>query len=216
MQYFDHSTTAASDDKVLALRLECGGAAVDAYWAILEQIHRDETPLVFFGNQHVTKSVSHRLCTTEKQLEEWVSRMLEIGLLSRDVENHDAITSKRAAKNIESYQEKRETARQNGKKGGRKPTRKPKANQAGSEQETNAETGRKANKTKQRYGLPNGNPIPSGEGGADAGEPAPPPPVCSCGAAMEPTNSYTPNRTARYWSCPSCGESVAVRGGADA
>ena len=30
--YFDHSTTAATDPKVMQLRLEMGGAAVDAYW----------------------------------------------------------------------------------------------------------------------------------------------------------------------------------------
>lgn len=40
--YFDHSTTAATDPKVMQLRLEMGGAAVDAYWYLLEQMHRDE------------------------------------------------------------------------------------------------------------------------------------------------------------------------------
>ena len=68
MEYFNHDSAAGGDDKIIALRLECGGAAVDAYWVVLEQIYRDETALDIFGNQHVLRSVCHRLATDAETL----------------------------------------------------------------------------------------------------------------------------------------------------
>lgn len=148
MLYFDHDTSAGADDKIVALRLECGGAAVDAYWALIEQIYRDETDLDIFGNQHVTKSVSHRLCTDENTLLAYISAMLDIGLLDKDDES-GKIYSQRARDNIEKYRAKKETARQNGAKGGRKPNvtkSVSKKNQVGSSSETKA----LANKRKEK------------------------------------------------------------------
>lgn len=155
MEYFNHDTTAGGDDKIIALRLECGGAAVDAYWVILEQIYRDETELDFFGNQHLTRSVCHRLATDEKTLKTWISSMLEIGLLESNEKNGGAVYSERAFSNIQAYKLKVETARQNGKKGGRKPTKKPKENQSQNRKETDAKTDVKANKIKENkdFGL---------------------------------------------------------------
>lgn len=212
MQYFDHSTTAASDDKVLTLRMDHGGAAVDAYWAILEQIYNDESAC----KAGAKRALSHRLCTTPEQLETWISAMLELGLLETDADNPDSITSERAMGNIRRYQEKCETARQNASKRGTRSGGKAGAKRALKNTSTTAEPPAD-NKTKQNKGIDchKGNQIPCAADGAAAGEPAPPSaPVCGCGTPMEPTNSYAPNRTARYWSCPSCGESVAVRGDA--
>ena len=127
MRYFDHDTSASDDDKIMALRIECGGAAVDAYWAVLELMYRDETDLVFSENQPKTKALTHRLCVGFDQLRTWVSAMVSVGLLEvvsateNDVENSTVYRSPRAASNIENYSAKKETARQNGKKGGRKP-----------------------------------------------------------------------------------------------
>lgn len=150
MKYFDHDTTAGGDDKIISLRLECGGAAVDAYWVILEQLYRDETPLDILGNQHVNRSVCHRLATDSETLKTWIFAMLEIGLLEKAVENDTSIHSPRATENIKAYRDKCETARQNGKKGGRKPTKKPKANQDGNQTLTDAETKGQANKRKEK------------------------------------------------------------------
>ena len=176
MEYFNHDTAAGVDDKIIALRLECGGAAVDAYWVILEQLYRDETALVFFGNRHLTRSVCHRLAVDEETLKTWVLAMLEIGLLERTVENPDAIHSSRATENINAYRQKAETARQNGKKGGRKPTEKPKANQRGNRTLTDDETQGKANKIKENKGIDThkGYQIPNAEGVAAAVKTAPP------------------------------------------
>lgn len=146
MQYFEHSSTASSDDKIIALRLEHGGAAVDAYWVIIEHIYREESELVFFGNRYANLSLCHRLNTTPDALETWIASMLDIGLLERDVENPNALVSVRAMENIAAYREKCETARQNGKKGGRKPTQKPDASQTLSDGLANK---LKQNKTKQ-------------------------------------------------------------------
>ena len=135
MRYFDHDTSASDDDKIMALRIDCGGAAVDAYWAVLEKIYRDESPLVLSENQPGTKALTHRLCVGFDQLKTWCMEMVDVGLLVEKDEWEDALglgendeehviilTSERAIDNINSYNEKRETARQNGKRGGRKPT----------------------------------------------------------------------------------------------
>lgn len=204
MRYFDHSTTAASDDKVQALRLEQGGEAVDAYWAILEKIYEDEAPFNRQGNQHVTNALCHRLCTDEKSLEGWISAMLEIGLLVRDVENPDAVTSERASKNIEAYQAKCKTARENGKKGGRKSSVKPKRNRVGSDVGTNAKTESQANKTKQNktkgFGFDKQNQKPEASDGAAAEEAAPSSaPYCPlCNVKL-----FRNSQIGRY-ECPSC------------
>ena len=180
MLYFDHSTTAATDSRIAELCIECGCGAVAAFWVIMEQIYRDETGLVLFenqaGNRPVTKVFSHWLNVDENQLMEWVSAMLEIGLLEMDESKPGAVTNKRAVANIEAYREKCETARQNGKRGGRKPTQKPKANQAGNQTLTDPETGRKTNKTKQNkgFGLDKPNQKPNASGVAAAAKAAPP------------------------------------------
>ena len=160
MYYFDHSTTAMSDTKLMALCLDYGCGAVAAYWVILELIYREETALVFgnnpvgsnLGSNDVTKVVSHLLNVGYEQVQTWVSAMLELGLLARDKNNPDAVTSTRAMDNIERYHEKAETARQNGKKGGRKPTQKPSGfpteNQGGFDAETEL-VAIKQNKIKQ-------------------------------------------------------------------
>ena len=123
MRYFDHDTTAHKDELIQALRLECGGAAVDAYWAIVECIYRDETDLVLGANRPETKSVTHWLCTDYVTLESYIEAMGEVGLLTV-AENEDGsytLHSERASENIAAYQQRSKTARQNGKKGGRKP-----------------------------------------------------------------------------------------------
>lgn len=134
MRYFDHDTGACSDDKIVVLRLECGGAAVDAYWSILETIYRTESALVLDGNQPSTKALCFRLGVGFEKLLEWCESMERIGLLAfgKDDETRAATAfSQRAMDNIDEYRRKCETARQNGKKGGRKPTVKPTGNQGG-------------------------------------------------------------------------------------
>lgn len=213
VRYFDHDTTAASDDLIMALRIEHGGAAVDCYWALLEKIHKDEAPLNLFGTDGETnaetKSVSHRLCIGSDELKTYVSAMLGLGLFEGTVEN---LTSRRAEKNIEAYQRKAETARHNGKSGGRKPKRKPKGNQVGSDVATDAATNVGARKEKKGIGSDKRNQIPSASGDADAGEPAPPAAVeCpTCGVEMEPTNSFSSGRRRRVFRCPLCGDTAEV------
>lgn len=125
MLYFNHDTQASKDDRIIALRSSMGGAAVDAYWTIIELIHRDETELVLGENQMLTKSVSAWLFTDEKTLMQWVEYMLEVGLLVLCDRTSESVivTSERAKENIVAYQQKAETARENGKNGGRKPSK---------------------------------------------------------------------------------------------
>ena len=59
MEYFNHDTGAASDVAISGLRLQLGGAAVDAYWTLLELIYRDEEDLHFYNNPTLTRVVSH-------------------------------------------------------------------------------------------------------------------------------------------------------------
>lgn len=203
MEYFNHDSAAGGDDKIIALRLECGGAAVDAYWVVLEQIYRDETALDIFGNQHVLRSVCHRLATDAETLKKWISTMLEIGLLENDAENSAAVVSRRAMENINAYRQKAETARQNGKKGGRKPKEKPSGNQKGNRTLTNAETDAKANKNKIKgIDLHKVNQIPNAKSAASAADAATlSAPVCPlCGARL-----FRNTQTGK-WDCPGCCE----------
>lgn len=204
VQYFEHDTMAGGDDKIIALRLEHGGAAVDAYWTILEQIYRDESALVLFGNRHANRTLAHRLSTDEETLEKWVSTMVEVGLLEQDESDPNALISRRAAENIAKYREKCETARQNGKKGGRKPSAKPTGNQGANRTLTE----RQANKRKENKGIGSHkeNQIPTASDGAAAVETAPPQriadsPHCPlCDAKL-----YKNTQTGRL-TCPACCE----------
>ena len=45
MKYFDDYVEAYKDDKIVLLRPACGGAAIDAYWTLLELIYREETEI---------------------------------------------------------------------------------------------------------------------------------------------------------------------------
>ena len=127
MRYFDHDTDAAKDELIQALRLECGGAAVDVYWTILEQIYLNETDLVLSANRPETKSVLHWLCTDWNTFAMVIKATQQIGLfvVTENGEGEYTVHSERAQRNIDAYHQKQETARQNGRKGGRKP----KANQ---------------------------------------------------------------------------------------
>ena len=154
MLYFDHDTSAADDDKIVVLRDEHGGAAVDAYWTVLERIYRDETDLVFGKNQVQTKALTRRLGLGFDELQTYISAFFDIGLLedvATDEQRSEGICvlhSKRASDNIAAYNERKETARRNGSKGGRKPkanriltksvsNRKPTANQDLTQPKTN-------------------------------------------------------------------------------
>lgn len=121
MLYFRHDIGAFRDSKVQALRIECGGAAVDAYYAIVEMIYERETDLVLFGNQAETKSVSYWLCLETETLRAYVEKMGEVGLLDvRDGgEGALVLGSARAERTIDEFHARSETARQNGRKGGR-------------------------------------------------------------------------------------------------
>ncbi len=174
MRYFSHDTTAGSDDKIVALRLECGGAAVDAYWVIIEQIYEHETALDVFGNQHKTNPVIHRLCIDKNTFETYVNAMLEIGLLKRCENDGNCVISPRIEQNIDDYKKKAETARQNGKTGGRKPRKKPKQNQRETESVPTSDADSKLTKSKRDMGFDKQNPISPARVGAAAADAAPP------------------------------------------
>ncbi|MEG0758394.1 MAG: DUF4373 domain-containing protein, partial [Raoultibacter sp.] len=113
MQYFDHSTDAASDPKIMALRLECGGSAVDAYWFLIERIHRDEKPICL-TDASAMRVYCHALCTDLDMLEKWCEHMISVGLLATANDGTELV-SERAASNIEKYHAKRESARSSAK-----------------------------------------------------------------------------------------------------
>ncbi len=125
MQWFRHDIGAFKDERIQALRIDCGGAAVDVYYAILELIYESEADLVMTKNQAETKSVLHWLCLGWDGFSKYVESMRESGLLSVSKCSDGAadetytISSERATDFIVNYHSIAETARQNGKKGGR-------------------------------------------------------------------------------------------------
>lgn len=108
MLYFDHDTSASTDPKIIQLRLECGGAAVDAYWYLIEQMHREEHG-VCVGNAAAMRVHCHTLCTEQKYFEKYVKSMISIGLLESD-DGGEIVYSSRALDNISEYQTKRQKA----------------------------------------------------------------------------------------------------------
>ena len=132
MKWFRHDTDAFKDERIQALRIDCGGAAVDAFYTILELIYECETDLVLDKNQAETKSVLHWLCLGWAGFSNYVETMAKLGLL--DVETHKTdgeitgfkVMSKRAGEAIKDCQKKAEIARENGKMGGRPKKASPK------------------------------------------------------------------------------------------
>lgn len=103
MKYFDHDVESYKDDKIMLLRHAHGSEAVDAYWAIVEQIYRDEE--AFSDSQPIaSESLAFVIGITTERLAECISGMLEYGLLVRD-EDGD-LMSPRAAEKIDGYQER--------------------------------------------------------------------------------------------------------------
>ena len=120
MKYFDHDVESYKDDKIMLLRHAHGSEAVDVYWAIVEQIYRDER--AFSDSQPIaSESLAFVIGITKEKLEECISGMLEYGLLVRD-EDGD-LMSPRAAEKIDGYQERCAANAANAKKprGKRKP-----------------------------------------------------------------------------------------------
>ena len=114
MQYFNHDTDASFDSKVSALRFFHGGAAVDAYWCLIECIYKDEKP--FELNDFNAASLAMKLNASLADVQSWVDGIIETGLLSK---SENGLTSRRIEENIRAYHEKTKRARENGAKGGR-------------------------------------------------------------------------------------------------
>lgn len=117
MKYFDHDVEAYKDDKISLLRRACTGAAVDAYYAILEGIYRNECAFQTTGDPIGFESLAMFLQTTTEQLQEWIDGMLKYGLLEQAEDG--SLMSVRAADNIQRYQERCEANRENAAKRGR-------------------------------------------------------------------------------------------------
>ena len=121
MLYFRHDIGASSDEKIMKLRLLHGGAAVDAYWYIIERLYKEETKLDLLGNPAETQLVSFWLNVGSDELTRWVSSMVELGLLTND----GGLWSKRVQVSLGFYRDRAQVSRENGKKGGRPPKQNP-------------------------------------------------------------------------------------------
>ena len=209
MQWFDHSSTAASDDAIMALRMEYpDSAVVDCYWAIVEKQFHDERSVPFSETDRETKALAHRLCVGFESLSKYVETMLEVGLLKKD--ENGRLYSERAKDAIDKYKAKCETARQNGKKGGRKPKRKPTEKPTAKPTEKPSRSNRKENNTSM--GFDKQNPIlDSAAEGAAAVKTAPSSALAcpTCGVDMERTNTRVPGTSRHYWRCPLCATEVS-------
>ena len=131
MEWFKHDIGAFRDEKIQALRIDCGGAAVDAYYAIIELIYEGEEALTMGKNQAETKSVLHGLCLGWDGFLKYVEGMEQNGLLSVEYhrENDDitsvVVNSRRASAVIADMNRLAKIARQNGKSGGRPKKKNP-------------------------------------------------------------------------------------------
>ena len=110
MQYFNHDTDASFDSKISALRFFHGGAAVDAYWCLIECIYKDEKP--FETTDFNAASLAMKLNASLADIQKWIDGIIEVGLLSQ---GDDGLTSDRIEKNICSYKQKKEQSSRAGK-----------------------------------------------------------------------------------------------------
>lgn len=220
MQYFNHDTNASTDRAIMALRVSCGGAAVDAYWYLVEQMYLDETELVIFGNQVGSDAIAHVLCTDSETLLSWVEKMVSLGLLERCGDDGASVVSNRMAENVSEFRRKSETARQNGKMGGRKPKAKPSGNQGGSKSETKSVSAQKPNakliKENKRVGFDKQNQtlgVPPVAAAADA---APDETQLSTGLRCGCGGLFAPDRESGSFRlvCPDCGSAYEPTPGA--
>lgn len=205
MKYFDHDSTAGNDDKIVSLRLMHGGAAVDAYWGVIEELYRTETEFGTDENKPGFISLSHRLCIDAEKLSTFVSAMVDVGLLEAS-DDGNAVFSERVNANVERYRMRQETARENGKKGGRKPKpnrRKTKPDAKGKPQASRGpaqpETKEKEKLLDTHKGYPN-NCASVGAAAADAAPPYAKPYCPLCGEEMPRQDG-----TAMWWECRTCG-----------
>lgn len=103
MYYFDHDTRASRDMKIMQLRCKCGGAAVDAYWYLLEVMYEDEQMLCKC-NASALQVHCNMLCIGQLEvLQGWIEAMVEVGLF--ETTDDGKIYSKRAMDTIENYKE---------------------------------------------------------------------------------------------------------------
>lgn len=190
MLFFSHDTDASTRD-LIDLRCECGGAAVDAYWYILEQIYRQETYWVYSLNQSVKKSVLRVLDVDETTFLTWVNVMVDLGLFFHIADSNGepvGLMSVRAKETIEAYQQKAAIARENGKKGGRPKkaknqtktegvsNRKPNPNQ----EESGSKAKKRKEKKRDRFTSVNRKPISSSDSNSVENSPRCP----ECGQRM--------------------------------
>ena len=132
MIYFDHDTTSAMDDKIRTLRFRCGGAAIDAYYYIIEQMYKDENPTLFVQKPNPLQNIekekatlfldmtAYTLMLSVEDLTNFLDVMVDVGLLIKeDFDDYYSITSERVLQSILGYQQRREVAASNGRKGGR-------------------------------------------------------------------------------------------------
>ena len=132
MLYFDHDTTSAVDDKIRALRFKCGGAAIDAYYYIIELMYKDENPTLFVEKPNPLQvgfqekatlyldMTAYTLMVTVDELIRFLEVMIEVGLFVKDdFDDCFSITSERVLQSVLTYQQRREVAASNGRKGGR-------------------------------------------------------------------------------------------------
>ncbi len=197
MQYFDHSTGASNDPKIIQLRLKCGGAAVDAYWYFVEQMHHDMRP-VCVGNADAMQVHCHLLCTDKQTLEKWLDEMFSTGLLWRN--DNGEIGSDRAMENISRFEDKREKSQAAAAKRWHNADANANAMQTHSERNAKAMP-TKQNKTKQKDGIANkSNANPKASSVASAAKAAPQA-AFYCSMCDTP---LTRNKQTGKWDCPSC------------
>lgn len=130
MIYFAHATNDGVKDQINELRAIHGGAAIDAYWMIIERLCADEEPLPFGETRPEARTLSIFLQIKREKLLTYVATMLELGLLvneTREDENGEPVSciwSKRVETQCAEIEKISESKRKNGRRGGRPKTEK--------------------------------------------------------------------------------------------
>lgn len=212
MRYFDHDVTANADMKIFALRKNYGGAAVDAYWTMLEMIYEAEEPLRVGGSWFTTDVIAAKLFVSSDNLNSWINGCILYGLFDVIDQFDDGsilIASERATSNIDEYHAKAEKCRASAKKRWSSSERNANAMQTHSERNANAMqdySSRNANKRKEKKRKEciatqsNATPTPCESGAVDGADVAGDVPHC---AACDAVAVFKPDKMC--FVCPNCG-----------
>lgn len=111
--HFEHDIDSLADSKIGMLVSELGMEGYGLFWAVVEQMFKDECG-IRAADQRMVAVLAHKLYTDKETLTRFLDYCVEIGLFVRL--DDGTVTSPRAMNSVASYNAFIEKSRQGGRK----------------------------------------------------------------------------------------------------